>query len=156
MSLLRQCQSHRFLISHTETSQMNTFPVLHAVIVNVKLPSQSKLLGHFCVFLSPQCWCTRFGDWTAINNFERDKGSTRRKKTAFGLIVPTIFVWDCKCRMDWSWMGKPISACMSFNLLKQSQSSSVNGTNVLFLWIFHLSLTSLTEWNFMTDFLIFP
>ena len=31
------CQSHRFLISETETSQMNTFAVLHAFIVNVKL-----------------------------------------------------------------------------------------------------------------------
>ena len=50
----------------------------------------------FCVSLSRQCWCTRFGDWTAIlNNFERDKGSTRRKKTAFGLSDPTIFVWGC-------------------------------------------------------------
>ena len=25
-------------------------------------PSQSKWLGHFGVSLSPQCWCTRFGD----------------------------------------------------------------------------------------------
>ena len=56
---------------------------------------QSKLLGHVCVSSSPQCWCTRFGDWTVINNFGRDKGSTRRKKTVFGLSVPTIFVWDC-------------------------------------------------------------
>ena len=37
MSLLRQCQSHRFLISQTQTSQMNTFPVLHAFIVNAEL-----------------------------------------------------------------------------------------------------------------------
>ena len=37
MSLLRQWQSHRFLISQTETSQMNTFRVLHTFIVNVKL-----------------------------------------------------------------------------------------------------------------------
>ena len=59
------------------------------------LQSQSKLLGHFCVSMSPQCWCIRFADWTAINNFERDKGSTRRKKTASGLSVPTIFVWEC-------------------------------------------------------------
>ena len=49
-----------------------------------KLQSQSKWLGHFGVSLSPQCWCTRFGDQTAINNFERDEGSTRREKTAFG------------------------------------------------------------------------
>ena len=48
------------------------------------LQSQSKWLGHFGVSLSPQCWCTRFGDQTAINNFGRDEGSTRREKTAFG------------------------------------------------------------------------
>ena len=52
-------------------------------------------LSQCCVSLSPQCWCTSFGDWTAINNFDRDKESTRRKKTAFGLSVQTIFVWDC-------------------------------------------------------------
>ena len=46
--------------------------------------SQSKWLGHFGVSLSPQCWCTRFCDQTVINNFERDEGSTRREKTAFG------------------------------------------------------------------------
>ena len=57
-----------------------------------ELQSQSKWLGHFGVSLSPQCWCTRFGDQTAINNFERDEGSTRREKTAFSLSVPTIFV----------------------------------------------------------------
>ena len=49
-----------------------------------KLQSQSKWLGHSGVSLSPQCWCTRFGDRTAINNFERDEVSTRREKTAFG------------------------------------------------------------------------
>ena len=27
-----------------------------------ELQSQSKWLGHFGVSLSPQCWCTRFGD----------------------------------------------------------------------------------------------
>ena len=51
---------------------------------NFQLQSQSKWLGHFGVSLSPQCWCTRFGDQTAINNFERDEGSTRTEKTAFG------------------------------------------------------------------------
>ena len=56
------------------------------------LQSQSKWLGHFGISLSPQCWCTRFGDQTAINNFERDEGETRREKTAFGLSVSTIFV----------------------------------------------------------------
>ena len=60
-----------------------------------KTQSQSKLLGHFCVCLSLQCWCTWFGDWTAINNFQRAKGSTRREKPGFGLSVPTIFVGDC-------------------------------------------------------------
>ena len=52
--------------------------------LRMSLQSQSKWLGHFGVSLSPQCWCTRFGDQTAINNFERDEGSTRREKTAFG------------------------------------------------------------------------
>ena len=55
----------------------NTFTVCY-------LQSQSKWLGHFGVSLSPQCWCTRFGHQTAINNFERDEGETRREKTAFG------------------------------------------------------------------------
>ena len=67
----------------------------------------------FCVSLSPQCWCTRFGDWTAIlNNFERDKGSTRRKKTAFGLSDPSIFVWGCAgivIRGDWLWKAANIN-----------------------------------------------
>ena len=54
------------------------------VISKDNLQSQSKWLGHFGVSLSPQCWCTRFGDRTAINNFERDEVSTRREKTAFG------------------------------------------------------------------------
>ena len=57
-----------------------------------ELQSQSKWLGHFGVSLSPQCWCTRLGDRTAINNFERDEVSKRREKTAFGKSVPTIFV----------------------------------------------------------------
>ena len=56
------------------------------------LQSQSKLLGHFCVSLSPQCWCTRFGDWTAINNFERDKESTRRKKQERLVKVSQLFL----------------------------------------------------------------
>ena len=37
--------------------------------------------------------------WPNMNNFERDEGSTRKKKTAFGLSVPTIFVWDCSTVM---------------------------------------------------------
>ena len=58
--------------------------ILGLVETTFGLQSQSKWLGHFGVSLSPQCWCTRFGDQTAINNFERDEGSTRREKTAFG------------------------------------------------------------------------
>ena len=54
---------------------MNTFPVLHAFIVNVKLSA----------------------GW-----------------------------------IDLKWETPAISAGMSFNFLKQSQSSSANGTNVLF------------------------
>ena len=51
-----------------------------------------KMVGTLGVSLSHQCWCTRFGDRTAINNFETDEVSRRREKTAFGLSVPTIFV----------------------------------------------------------------
>ena len=35
--------------------------------------------------------------------------------------------------IDLKWETPAMSACMSFNFLKQSQSSSINGTNVLFL-----------------------
>ena len=66
----------------------------------IKLQSQSKLLGHFCDFSSPQYWCTRFGDWIAINNIGRERGSTGREKNGFALSVPTIFVWDCGCDKD--------------------------------------------------------
>ena len=55
------------------------------------LRSQSKWLGHFGVPLSPKCWCTRFGDGTAMNNFERDEGSTRRKKNSVWLKCPNYF-----------------------------------------------------------------
>ena len=51
------------------------WPTYRLTSVSVNTPSnsspiqsQSKWLGHFGVFLSPQCWCTRFGDQTAINN----------------------------------------------------------------------------------------
>ena len=57
-----------------------------------QLQPQSKLLGHFCVSLSPPCWCTRFGDWTTINNFERDKGSTRRQKNSIWSKVSQLFL----------------------------------------------------------------
>ena len=84
---------HKFC--HSNDSEIVNKTSSRTVWSGIILQSHSKLLGHFCVSLSPQCWCTRFGDWAAINNFERDKGSTRRKKTAFGLSAPTIFVWDC-------------------------------------------------------------
>ena len=54
------------------------------------LQSQSKLLGHFSILLLLQCWCTKFGELTGINNstFRR----TRRQPEA----QKTIFVWDCR------------------------------------------------------------
>ena len=60
---------------HIERTQS---PKLRLLLVQTQ--SQSKWLGHFGVSLSPQCWCTRFGDQTATNNFKRDEGSTRREK----------------------------------------------------------------------------
>ena len=59
------------------------------------------------------------------------------------------FIVNVKLSTGWNdLMGNPIwiPACISFNFLKKS--SSANGTNVLFLWICHLSLTSLQEWKF--------
>ena len=75
------------------------------------------------VSLSPQCWCTRFGDWTAINNFERDKGSMRRKKTVFGPSVPTIFVSDCRCELCLSqhWSFHPSNSCLEWIFSLQSK-----------------------------------
>ena len=59
------------------------------IVVNIEF-----LIRH-CVFSSPLCWCARFGDWIVIDNIGREKGSTRRDKTAFALSVSTIFVLDC-------------------------------------------------------------
>ena len=70
---------------HLQEKYTKNWAVLSSTIIfRKKLQSQSKWLGHSGVSLSPQCWCTRFGDRTAINNFERDEVSTRREKTAFG------------------------------------------------------------------------
>ena len=57
-----------------------SFPFKDLDDADFNLQSQSLWLGHFGVSLSPQCWCTRFGDRTAINNFERDGGAREGKK----------------------------------------------------------------------------
>ena len=63
------------------------------------LQSQSKLLGDFTVSSPSQCWCTRIGESSAINNIRSGTGSDEPevKKRAFGGSVRTIFVWDCIC-----------------------------------------------------------
>ena len=48
------------------------------------LQSQSKLLGHFAVFLPFQIWCGRFGQLTAINNIGKTRRRARREKTVLG------------------------------------------------------------------------
>ena len=68
--------------------RMNKHPLL-------ELQSQLKLLRHFAVFLHSQCWCARFGEFTAINNIGRTRRQARSKKTALGGCVWTIFVLDC-------------------------------------------------------------
>ena len=67
-------------------------------------------LSQFCVSLFPQCWWTRFGDWTAINNFERDKGSTRRKNSVWSKC-PNYFRLRLKLSTDEKLTGnsKPAS-----------------------------------------------
>ena len=59
---------------------------------SIKLQSQLKLLGHFAVFLPPQCWCARFGELTAINNIGRTRRPAKTEQTALGGSVPSIFV----------------------------------------------------------------
>ena len=59
---------------------------------SIKLQSQLKLLGHFAVFLPPQCWCARFGELTAINNTGRVRRQAKTEQTALGGNVPSIFL----------------------------------------------------------------
>ena len=74
------------------------------------LQSQLKLLGHFAVFLRSQCWCARFGEFTAINKIERTRRQARSKKTALGGSIWTIFVWDCSSPLstqkNWDIFGR--------------------------------------------------
>ena len=62
-----------------------------------QLQSQSKLLGHFAVFLPSQSWCT-FSEVTAINNIGKVRRRARSKNTALRGSVPTTFVWDCSIK----------------------------------------------------------
>ena len=69
--------------------------------------SYSQLLGHFCVFLSPQCWCTWFGDWIAINSIGREKESTRREKKQCLLWVSNLFLsGTVGLSLEWLWEVK--------------------------------------------------
>ena len=52
--------------------------------------SQSKLLGHFTVFLPSQCWCARVN--CAKQHWEDEETGQMRKKNALGGSVLTIFV----------------------------------------------------------------
>ena len=83
--------------------RMNKHPLL-------ELQSQLKLLGHFAVFLRSQCWCARFGEFTAINKIERTRRQARSKKTALGGSIWTIFVWDCSSPLstqkNWDIFGR--------------------------------------------------
>ena len=63
----------------------------HAQFLSI-LHSQSKLLGHFTVFSPSQCWGTRLGELSAINNIRR---TGRDGPEAFGVSVRTISVWEC-------------------------------------------------------------
>ena len=58
------------------------------------LQSQSKLPGDFTVSSPSQCWCSRFGELSAINNIQSVTGGDwpEVKKRGFGGSVRTIFV----------------------------------------------------------------
>ena len=56
------------------------------------LPSPSKWLGHFSVSSPSQCWCTRFGELSAINNIPRTgRDGPELKKESFRWKCPNYF-----------------------------------------------------------------
>ena len=60
---------------------VTSLPTKHELSrTNSCLQSQSKLLGHFAVFLPSQCWCARFGEFTVITNIGRTRRWARREK----------------------------------------------------------------------------
>ena len=59
---------------------------------SIKVQSQLKMLGHFAVFLPSQCWCTRFGELTEINNIGRTRRRAKTEQTALGESVQSILV----------------------------------------------------------------
>ena len=56
-----------------------------------KIQSQSKLLGHFTVILLSQCWCSRFGELSAINNIRWTRRWTTSKKFSVQWKCPNYF-----------------------------------------------------------------
>ena len=61
--------------------------------ITLQLQSQSKLLGHFAVFLPSQCWCTRFGKLTLITNIGLTRRMAKReKKNSVGWKCPNLFL----------------------------------------------------------------
>ena len=58
------------------------------------LQSQSKLLGDFTVSSPSQCWCTRFGESSAINNIQSGTGRAwaRSKKKELSVEVSELFL----------------------------------------------------------------
>ena len=57
------------------------------------LQSQSKLSGDFTVSSPSQCWCSRFGELSAINNIQSGTGRAwaRSKKKSFRRKCPNYF-----------------------------------------------------------------
>ena len=56
------------------------------------LSSPSKWLGHFSVSSPSQCWCTRFGELSAINNIPRTgRDGPELKKESFRWKCPHYF-----------------------------------------------------------------
>ena len=77
------------------TMEACTFTV-NSLLFAQNLTSVPKCFDPDCsLFLPSQCWCERFGDWTAINNIERGRECTRREQKMLTWRVPTIKVWDC-------------------------------------------------------------
>ena len=76
------------------------------------LQSQSKMLGHFAVFL------VRFGDLTAINNIGRTRRWARSEKTVLDGSVPTIFIWDFSNRTRDLLLRRPRTKQLCYSMLQ--------------------------------------
>ena len=72
------------------------------MVMQIKLQSQSKLLGHLTVFLLSQCWSKRFATLTAINVTERetdDKGNVEVSQQFLSKTSTVVDIHTCRIQV---------------------------------------------------------